>query len=83
MNDESRTLRRQLGEVCDAYHVLRADKDTVDFRLGSHEPYAVTTAPVDAESVYETESHAISAELRGIIVKMMEIGQRIRTIEHF
>ncbi len=83
MNDESRALRHQLRELCDAYNVLVADKDTLDFRLGSHDEYAVTTEPVDAESVYEGESHAVSAELRDTIVKMIDVAQRIRTIERF
>jgi len=83
MNDESRALRHQLRELCDAYNVLLADKDTVDFRLGSHEPYAQTAEPVDAEAVYERESYVISDELRGTIIKMTEVAQRIRAIERF
>ena len=83
MNDESRALRHQLRDLCDAYSVLLADKDAVDFRLGSHEAYAETAETVNAESVYEKESFSISDELRGTIVKMMEVAQRIRTIEQF
>ena len=83
MNDESRALRHQLRELCDAYNVLVADKDTLDFRLGSHEPYATTADPVDAESVYEGESHSVSAELRHTIITMIDVAQRIRTIERF
>jgi hypothetical protein len=41
----------------------------------------VTTEPVDAESVYE--SHSLSADLRDTIVKMIDVAQRIRKIEHF
>ncbi|MGD0969386.1 MAG: hypothetical protein ABR949_13995 [Candidatus Aquilonibacter sp.] len=83
MNDESRALRHQLRDLCDVYNVLVADKDTLDYRLGSHEAYAVTTEPVDAESVYEGESHSLSADLRDTIVKMIDVAQRIRKIEHF
>lgn len=83
MDDESRALRHQLRELCDVYNVLVADKDTLDFRLGSDAPYAKTNEPVDAESVYEGESHAVSSELRDTIIKMSDVAQRIRTIERF
>ncbi len=83
MNDESRRLRHQLAELCDVYNVLVADKDTIDFRLGSREEYAVATEPMDAEAVYEDESHSVSAELRDTIIKMIEVAQRIRKIERF
>jgi hypothetical protein len=83
MNDESRGLRHRLAELCDVYNVLVADKDAIDFRLGSHEEYAAATEPMDAEAVYEGESHSVSGELRDTIIKMIEVAQRIRKIERF
>ncbi len=83
MNDTSRKLRYQLGMLCERYNAMIADKDTLDFRLGSHEPYDVTTESVTAERVYEVESHGISDEIRQLIVEMVDVGQRIREIERF
>jgi hypothetical protein len=38
---------------------------------------------MDAEAVYEDESHSVSAELRDTIIKMIDVAQRIRKIERF
>lgn len=83
MNDESRALRHSLAELCGAYNELIADKDTIDFRLGSREPYGKAKPGVDPEHVYEAESKSISNEIRDTVVKMVEAGQRIRSIEGF
>lgn len=83
MNDESRALRQSLGELCSAYNELLSDKDTVDFRLGSPEPYSETESGTDPERVYEAESKSLSNGLRDIVVKIIETGDRIRTIEGF
>jgi len=56
MNDESRALRHQLRDLCDVYNVLVADKDTLDYRLGSHEAYAVTTEPVERPADFDLET---------------------------
>lgn len=60
-----------------------ADKDTLDFRLGSPEPYGSTLNGVDAESAYLKESRGVSDDLRTIIVEMVEVGRQIREIEGF
>lgn len=83
MNDESRALRHSLAELCDAYNELVADKDTVDFRLGSRELYDEAEPGTDPEHVYEAESKSLSDEIRGIVIKMIETGERIRSIEGF
>jgi hypothetical protein len=83
MNDTSRQLRYALGTLCDRYNSMVADKDTLDFRLGSPQPYGSTVNDVDAESAYLSESHDVSDDLRTIIVEMIDIGQRIRNIEGF
>lgn len=83
MTDESRALRQSLAELCDAYNELVADKDTLDFRLGSREPYAEAEPGTDPERIYESESKSLSDELRGTVIKMIETGQRIRSIEGF
>jgi hypothetical protein len=83
MNDTSRQLRYALGALCDRYNTMIADKDTLDFRLGSPEPYGGTLNDVDAESAYLSESRDVSDDLRTIIVEMIDIGQRIRAIEGF
>jgi hypothetical protein len=83
MNDTSRQLRHALGALCDRYNKMIADKDTLDFRLGSREPYGNTLNEVDAESAYLNESREVSDDLRTIIVEMIEVGRRIRDIEGF
>jgi len=83
MNDESRRLRYRLGALCERYNAMVSDKDALDFRLGSHTPYDATTAGVDAERAYEEESGFVSGDLRHLILDIIEVGQRIRTIEQF
>ena len=83
MNDTSRTLRYALGDLCERYNKMVADKDVLDFRLGSDEPYGQTIRDVDAQEAYLTESRDTSGELRTVIVEMTEIGRRIREIEGF
>lgn len=83
MNDTSRQLRYALGTLCDRYSTMVADKDTLDFRLGSPEPYGNTLNQVDAESAYLSDSRDVSDGLRAIIVEMMDVGARIREIEGF
>lgn len=83
MNDTSRTLRYELGTICERYNVMIADKDAIDVRLGSPEPYGETSAEVSAERVYEVESHTIGGDLRALIAQMHELAQRIREIEGF
>jgi hypothetical protein len=83
MNDTSRALRYALGTLCERYNSLIANKDTLDFRLGSNEPYGETAPGVDAEQAYADESHQVSTDLRALIVDMVEIAQRIRAIEGF
>lgn len=60
-----------------------ADNDTLDFRLGSREPYGNTLNAVNAESAYLSESRDVSDDLRTIIIEMMDVGRRIRDIEKF
>ncbi len=83
MNDTSRELRYRLGTLCERYNTMVADKDTLDFRLGSPEPYGDTTASVAPERVYEAESHEVTHTLRQLIVEIIEVGQSIRNIERF
>ena len=83
MNDESRALRQELGELCDSYNLLLADKDAIDFRLGSQEPYAEAKPGVDPEDVYEVESKSLSDDIRAVIIKAIGVGQRIRSLEGF
>lgn len=83
MNDESRALRQELAKLCDSYNHGITDKDTVDFRLGSNEPYAKAIKGIDPESVYETESKILSEDVRKIIIAMLHVGTRIREIEGF
>lgn len=83
MNDTSRELRYALGTLCERYNSLIADKDTLDFRLGSREPYDETAPGVNAEQAYAEESHLVSSDLRALIVDIVEIGKRIRSIEGF
>ena len=62
---------------------MLADKDTLDFRLGSPKPYDATLNEVDAESAYLGESRDVSDDLRTIIVEMVDVAGRIRDIEGF
>lgn len=83
MNNESRELRYKLVTLCEQYSVMVADKDTVDFRLGSPQPYEPTENSVDAERVYEQESHTVSAALRELITRIDDVVRRIRSLEGF
>ena len=83
MNDRSRQLRYALGTLCERYNSMIADKDTLDFRLGSPEEYAETVGTIDAEEVYVRESAGVSNDLRSLIVEMIDVAQRIRDIEGF
>lgn len=83
MNDESRELRYRLGRLCERYNTMIADKDTLDYRLGSNEPYAETENEVSAERAYESASHEVSGDLRALIVEILDVGARIRRIEKF
>ncbi len=83
MNDTSRELRYYLGTLCERYSAMLADKDILDFRLGSPKPYATTINSTNAEAAYESESRGVSHELRALIAEMISVGERIRAIEHF
>lgn len=83
MNDTSRTLRYELGTLCQRYNAVVADKDVLDVRLGKREPYAESAETVNPERVYEEESFALSSDVRNLIVAMMDLGRRIREIEGF
>jgi hypothetical protein len=83
MNDTSRRLRYALSECCERYNAMIADKDVLDFRLGSHEPYGETVRNLDPQEAYFRESSSVSDDLRAVIVDMMDIGRRIREIEGF
>ncbi len=84
MNDKSRVLRHELGSLCDHYNAMLADKDTLDIRLGSDEPYEDGSMPAGgAKRAYEDASESASVDLRQLVVQIVEIGQRIRTIESF
>jgi hypothetical protein len=83
MNDESRELRYRLGSLCERYNAMIVDKDTLDYRLGSNEPYGETAHGVNAEQAYEGASKNIGSDLRSVIIEMVEIGKRIRDIEGF
>ena len=83
MNDTSRQLRYNLGVPCDRYNTMIADKDVLDYRLGSPEPYATTINDTNAEAAYLDESRSVSNELRAVIIEMVGVCQRIRTIEGF
>jgi hypothetical protein len=83
MNDESRALRQELATLCSSYNELIADKDTIDFRLGSKEPYAEAKPGIEPERAYEVESKSLGEDIREIVIKMIEVGQRIRSLEGF
>lgn len=83
MNDTSRQLRYALGVLCERYNSMIADKDTLDFRLGSPDAFGQTLGGLDAEKAYLDESGAVSGDLRALIVEIMETAQRIRAIESF
>lgn len=72
MNDESRALRHELAELCDRYKDLVADKDTIDFRLGSQE-YVEARPGIDPEHVYEVESQSLGYNIRSVVVRVMEL----------
>lgn len=84
ITNDSRALRQELGSLCDRYNAMLADKDTLDFRLGSDKPYEDGSMSAGgAEHAYEDESKSASAEVRQLIIEMLEIGHRIRAIESF
>lgn len=83
MNDESRELRYRLGTLCERYNAMVSDKDTLDYRLGSHEPYQATAHEVSAEAAYENASHEVTDSLRVLIVELIDVSERIRRIEGF
>jgi hypothetical protein len=83
MNDTSRSLRYELGTLCQRYNAVVADKDVLDVRLGKPEPYAESEETVNPERVYEEESFALSTDVRKLIVAMTDLGMRIREIEGF
>lgn len=83
MNDASRGLRYRLGELCGRYNSMIADKDTLDFRLGSPEAFGETTGGTNAEAAYLNESRGVSGDIRTLIVEMIDLAQQIRNIEGF
>ncbi len=75
ITDQSRALRLELGSLCEQYNALLADKDALDFRLGTDNSYDDgTMSPGGAKRAYEHESKSTSAELRTLIVKLVEIA---------
>jgi hypothetical protein len=83
ITDESRKLRYDLCWLCERYNLLLADKDALDVRLGYPEPYIETAGNLDAERVYESESHAITSQIRDVIAKMHQTLEQIRALEGF
>lgn len=83
MNDASRELRYRLGTLCERYNAMVADKDALDYRLGSPEPFGDTVHGTDAHSAYAGESRTVSSDLRVLIVEMLDICGQIRAIEGF
>lgn len=84
ITDESRELRHALGGLCERYLLLLADKDTLDFRLGSADPYEDGSMPAGgAERAYEDDSKAVSETLRQVVGEIVETGRRIQAIESF
>ena len=83
VNDMSRQLRYRLGALCERYNAMIADKDALDFRLGSPEPFGDTASSVNAEEVYGEASGTVSSDLRALIIEMTDITQQIRAIEGF
>jgi hypothetical protein len=83
MNDTSRELRYALGALCGRYNMMVADKDVLDVRLGTAQPFGETVNGVDAERAYLSESRDVSNDLRSTIVEIAEIASRIRDIEGF
>jgi len=83
MNDTSRQLRYTLGVLCERYNSMIADKDVLDFRLGTPAPFGETVENVNAEEAYSEESVSVSSDLRALIIEMVDVAQRIRAIEGF
>lgn len=81
MNDESRALRKELTKLYDSYNGLVADKDAIDFRLGSREPHAEARPGIDPEHVYEVESESLRDDIRDTVIKIMAVGDRIKGLE--
>jgi|GEM_PF-2418380 len=83
MIDESCALWQELTELCDCYNALIADKDAIDFRLGSGEPYPESRSGINPEHAYEVESESLGDDIRETVTKMIEVGQRIKRLEGF
>lgn len=83
MNDTSRQLRYALGSLCERYNSMISDKDVLDYRLGTPASYGETIGNLNAEGAYLDESVSVSSDLRALIVEMIDVAQRIRTIEGF
>ncbi len=81
MNDESRALRKELTRLYDSYNGLVADKDAIDYHLAPREPYADGTPRIDPERVCEVESESLRDNIRGTVIKIMEVGDRIKGLE--
>jgi hypothetical protein len=81
MNDESGVLREELTKLYDSYNGLVADKDAIDVRLGSREPYAEARPGIDLGHVYEVESKSLVDDIRETVIKMMEVGDRLKGLE--
>jgi len=83
MTDSSRQLRYHLGVLCERYNLAVADKDALDVRLGTPEPYQETSSRVNPKTVYEDESHLVSTDLRALIVEIAAVIGEIRSVEGF
>ncbi len=82
MSDSSRALREELTKLYDSYNGLVADKDAIDFRLGWREPYTESRLAIDPEHVYEVESESLRDDIRETVLKIMEVGDQIKGLEH-
>ncbi len=84
ITDESRKMRHTLASLCERYLTMLADKDALDYRLGSGDSYEDGGMPQGgAERAYEDESKSASADVRRLIVEMIDVGGRIRALEAF
>ncbi len=81
ISDELRALRREITKLYDSYNGLVADKDAIDFRLGSREPYAEAGPGVDPKRVYEAESESLRDDIRDTVIKIMHVTDRIKGLE--
>ena len=82
ISDELRALRREITKLYDSYNGLVADKDTIDFRLGSREPYAEVRPGIDSEHVYEVESELLRDDIRDTVIRIMDVRDRIKSLKH-